>query len=171
MTTPTTQRLAKVREVAAMIKADAEADVRKHDGQTIDGRRLGEIHGELNGLIVGLANCIEQLAADDRPAEIPHSMHVTDSAGDRAGYRVGEIIRHSRRLHYAPIGMVVYNTGNLANITDGGPGDGAQFFLHIGSGAWQPCTEAGRVQRLPDWPDGFGSDQLFLPARVWAVAP
>lgn len=184
--TTRTERLAKVRAVAAEIRADAEADVRKHDGQPIDGRRLGTIHGEMNGLIVGLANCVEQLAADDSVdaqlvdlgQQMRDSQRVTGApagvaaAGSIAytgpGYGVGTVIRHSRKLEHTPLGVVIYNTGNPANIADGGPGLGAQFFIRTDTG-WQPCDAAGTITRLADWPDGFASDQIFLPARVWAV--
>lgn len=175
--TTRTERLAKVRAIVDEIRKDAENDVQKHNGRPIDGQRLGTIHGELNGLIVGLANCIEQLALDDDPVEITglgKPMRTTGVAtGSIAytgpGYGVGTVIRHARKLAHAPIGTVIYNSGNPANIADA-PGEGSQFFIQTGS-RWQPCDDAGTVHRLADFPDGFAADQIFLPARVWAVAP
>ncbi|SKR94487.1 Uncharacterised protein [Mycobacteroides abscessus subsp. bolletii] len=45
-----------------MVREDAENDVKDFDGRELTGRLIGEINGNTNGLIVGLANCIETLA-------------------------------------------------------------------------------------------------------------
>lgn len=185
--TTRTERLAKVREIINQIRVDAENDVAKHDGRLMEGQRMGQIHGELNGLIVGLANCIEQLALDE-PATVREQAQVAAHAvvdgyarvtGRPAGaagiaytgpgYGVGTVIRHSRKLDHAPEGTIIYNSGNLAHIISS-PGEGSQFFIRV-AGSWHPCTDAGDLRVLPDFPDGFASDQVFLPARVWAVAP
>ncbi|DAZ90309.1 hypothetical protein [Mycobacteroides abscessus] len=52
----------RVREVARMVIADAEDDVQRFNGKRLTGDLVGEIQGCTNGLIFGLASCIENLA-------------------------------------------------------------------------------------------------------------
>ncbi|KRQ31381.1 hypothetical protein AOT83_04535 [Mycobacteroides sp. H001] len=55
-------KTARAREIASEIRTDAEKDVKDFDGRELTGRLVGEINGNTNGLIVGLANCVEVLA-------------------------------------------------------------------------------------------------------------
>ncbi|AKC38419.1 TPA_asm: hypothetical protein PROPHIMCPROF_22 [Mycobacterium phage McProf] len=54
----------RAREIANEVRNDAATDVKNFDGRELTGRLVGEINGNTNGLIVGLANCIETLATE-----------------------------------------------------------------------------------------------------------
>lgn len=56
------ERLARIREVMAMMVADCEADAMALDGKAFDGRTVGENFGNLYAAVQALARAVEVLA-------------------------------------------------------------------------------------------------------------
>lgn len=79
---------------------------------------------------------------------------------------VGQMIRHAAAVSRLHIGAIVYNTTEVRDILGA---ENRHYFRHIARGHWMPCTSAGVVHVLPDFPDGFTSGQLFMPVHVYAV--
>lgn len=54
--------MARIARTAALIKADMESDVRRFDGQPLDGKTVAEMHGNLAAAISALAGMVAALA-------------------------------------------------------------------------------------------------------------
>lgn len=122
------------------------------------------------GRISDLAELVSELAdalldiVDDEPERPPRGANPEPE--DRAhgvNVFVGQVIEHSRLLDACAPDVVIRNGDGKAAAT---------YFRRTrqkcgGIGRkWQPCTENGEIKPLPLWPDGFDSDQVFLPATV-----
>lgn len=88
---------------------------------------------------------------------------------ERTNWPDGMMLRHSRAARYLPVGSMVYNTPDLR--TDGSaPGDETTDtrtrFRKVDDDQWQPCTADGTLVPLAEFPDGFASEQLFMPVYV-----
>ena len=90
--------------------------------------------------------------ANPSPEDCTHGVNVA----------VGQAIEHSRLLDACAPDVVIRNGGD----------DYVHYFRRTRQRPggvprkWQPCTENGEIKPLSAWPDGFDSDQVFLPATV-----
>lgn len=79
---------------------------------------------------------------------------------ERTNWPDGMMLRHSRAARYLPVGSMVYNTPDLRT-------DGTRTrFRKVDDDQWQPCTPDGTLVPLAEFPDGFASEQLFMPVYV-----
>lgn len=67
-----------IRETCAMIRQDMAEDVSRYDGSQLDGRVVGEIHGNLSAAVSALAGMIAALdewiddAIEQHREDAPH---------------------------------------------------------------------------------------------------
>ncbi|UVG35040.1 hypothetical protein SEA_VIACONLECTUS_78 [Gordonia phage ViaConlectus] len=115
-----------------------------------------------------LAESIIELAdlmLEDTPPNPEPPAGVNPEPADRehgVNVAVGQVIEHSRLLDAVAPDVVVRN----------GPPEARTYFRRTRQKRggvprkWQPCDENGVIRPIAGWPDGFDSDQLFLPATV-----
>lgn len=122
--------------------------------------------GRITDLAQAVANLADIMLADrgDEP-DLPVA-GANPSPEDRehgTNVWVGQVIEHSRLLDAVAPDVVIRNGDGKAAAT---------YFRRTRQKRggvprkWQPCTENGEIKPLPAWPDGFDSDQVFLPATV-----
>lgn len=144
----TIMRMRQIRNTADTIRKDSGG------GRISD---IAELVAELTDLL--LSDLGEGEPAPEPPAG------VNPEPADRehgVNVAVGQVIEHSRLLEACAPTVVVRN----------GPPEARTYFRRTRQKRggvprkWQPCDENGVIRVNPGWPDGFDSDQLFLPVTV-----
>ncbi|QDH93232.1 hypothetical protein SEA_TARDUS_82 [Gordonia phage Tardus] len=115
-------------------------------------------------LCASIIELAELMLEDTPPGPVPPAGVHVEPADRTHGVNVavGQVIEHSRLLDAVAPDVVVSN----------GPAEAHTYFRRTRQRPggvprkWQPCDENGVIRPHAGWPDGFDSDQLFLPATV-----
>ena len=139
--------------------------IRRHAHSVQDAADLDSPIRNLASMIIDLAFLIDD-GLDLEASEVAGTTGANPEPADRGhgtNVFIGQVIEHSRLLDACAPDVVIRNGDGKAAAT---------YFRRTrqkrgGVGRkWQPCTENGEIKPLPAWPDGFDSDQVFLPATV-----
>ena len=138
----------------------------RNSAEGIRNESSGGRIADLAGLVADLAGAVlladDADDADDAEPERPAGVDAELAHGFSTNVFVGQVIEHSRLLEACAPDVVIKNGGD----------DYVHYFRRTRQRPggvprkWQPCTENGEIKPLPAWPDGFDSDQVFLPATV-----
>lgn len=138
--------------------------VRRHAHSVQDAADLDSPIRNLASMIIDLAFLIDD-GLDLEASEVAGTTGANPEPADRGhgtNVFIGQVIEHSRLLDACAPDVVIRNGGD----------DYVHYFRRTrqkrgGIGRkWQPCTATGEIKPLPAYPDGFDSDQVFLPATV-----
>ncbi|AXQ60700.1 hypothetical protein SEA_ALI17_74 [Gordonia phage Ali17] len=145
----------------AMTDIDYLNRVRLHASGVRDAQPMDSPIRNLTTMIIDLATIVENMLEPE--PEPPAGVHLyPDDRESGAHVAIGQRIEHARLLDACAPDVIVFN----------GPAEARTYFRRTRQKRggvprkWQPCDENGVIRPHAGWPDGFDSDQLFLPATV-----